>query len=47
MRSGVSPGDGVVRPDLAQATSRLEALLTETIAYRAYFAAAEKKRLLG
>ncbi len=34
----VSPGDGAVRPDLAQATSRLEALLTETAAYRAYFA---------
>ena len=32
----LSSGDGAVRPDLAQATSRLEALLAETAAYRAY-----------
>jgi len=42
----LAPGDGTVRPDLAQATSNLEALLAETAAYRAYFAAADKDRLL-
>ena len=41
----VSPGDGTARPDLAQVTSRLEALLAETAAYRAYFATADKERL--
>jgi single-stranded-DNA-specific exonuclease len=42
----VSSGDGDARSDLAQATSRLEALLAETAAYRAYYAAADKDRLL-
>ena len=43
----LAPGDGVTRSDLAQATSRLEALLAETAAYRAYFAAADKQRLVS
>jgi hypothetical protein len=43
----VSPGDGVARPDLAQVTRRLEALLAETAAYRAYFASADKERLVS
>lgn len=42
----VEPGDGVVRPELAGAAARLEALLAETAAYRAYFAAADKDRLI-
>ena len=42
----LAPGDGTVQADLPQATSRLEALLAETAAYRAYFAAADKGRLL-
>ncbi|MCU0504014.1 MAG: hypothetical protein MUC51_20035, partial [Anaerolineae bacterium] len=43
----VSPGDGAPRADLAQATRRLEALLAETAAYRAYFATADKMRLVS
>jgi len=43
----VSPGDEVTRSDLAQVTSRLEALLAETAAYRAYFASADKERLVS
>lgn len=42
----VEPGDGVVRPELAGAAARLEALLAETAAYRRYFATADKTRLL-
>ena len=42
----LAPSEGTARADLPQATSRLEALLIETAAYRAYFAAADKDRLL-
>jgi single-stranded-DNA-specific exonuclease len=42
----VEPGDGVARPELAGAAARLEALLAETAAYRAYFATADKDRLI-
>lgn len=42
----LEPGDGIVRPDLAGVAARLEALLAETAAYRAYFAAADKARLI-
>lgn len=40
------PGSGVARPDLPAATAHLEALLAETAAYRTYFAAADKDRLI-
>jgi hypothetical protein len=40
-------GDGAIRPDAAQAAARVEALLSETAAYRAYFATTDKDRLLG
>ena len=40
-------GDGAIRPDAAQAAARVEALLAETAAYRAYFATTDKDRLLG
>ncbi len=39
-------GDGQPSPELAQATSRLEAALAETSAYRIYFAQADKDRLV-
>jgi single-stranded-DNA-specific exonuclease len=42
----VEPGDGVVRPELAGAAARLEALLAETAAYRRHFVTADKDRLL-
>lgn len=42
----LEPGDGIVRPDLAGVAARLEALLAETAAYRAYFAVADKARLI-
>jgi len=42
----LSAGDGVRQPDLAHVAARLEALLAETAAYRRYFAAADKTRLL-
>ena len=41
-----APGDGVARPDLPQVTARLEALLAETAAYRAYFATANGQSLI-
>ncbi len=34
----LAPGDGVRQPELGQITAQLEALLTETAAYRRYFA---------
>jgi single-stranded-DNA-specific exonuclease len=43
----LTAGDGVVHPDLAQAAQRLEALLAETAAYRAYFGAADALRLIA
>ncbi len=43
---GLIPGDGISRAELARASARLEALLAETAAYRAYFATADKERLV-
>jgi hypothetical protein len=43
----LTAGDGGVHPDLAQAAQRLEALLAETAAYRAYFGAADALRLIA
>ena len=40
------PGDGLTRPDVAQVQRRLEALIAETAAYRAYFAASDGEWLI-
>ncbi len=42
----LTPDDGLARPESADAAARLEALLAETAAYRAYFVTADKDRLI-